>query len=337
MTLVSNGVRIGSFGITFYAICILLGAIAAYKISQYFLKKRGFDPEAIENVFYVAFPSGIVGARIWYVIASWADEFANQPFYKVFYIWEGGLAIQGGVIAGVIAGVLFMIFRRPNIPVLLATDCIVPTILVAQCIGRWGNFFNQEVYGQCVSNKLWSWLPSFIEDRITYQVARDNGWITGWLTDSAGNKMFLCQEGQVVQPLFMIEGAINLAGFFIICYGITYLFKYISKKTNNKISLANGDLMCCYLIWYGVVRVIMEPLRNNAFIMGNFASIYMAYIFIAVGIIGIILCHLYRDKWQKKPILDTNVIPGTEAAKNAINISEVEEDKKDDDSESKTN
>ncbi len=333
MFLISNGISIAGFRITFYAICILLGAISAYKLSQWFLKKRGFDPEAIENLFYIAFPAGIVGARIWYVIASW-NEFAGQPFYKVFAIWEGGLAIQGGIIGGVIAGVIFMILRRPNIPVLLATDCIVPTIAVAQCIGRWGNFFNQEVYGKCVSNKYWSWLPNFIEDRITYVAEKDSGWITGWKTIN-DERVFLCEEGQVVQPLFLIEGVINLAGFFIIAFGIPALFKWISKKTNNKVSLADGDLMCAYLIWYGIVRAIMEPLRNSAFIMGNYASKYMAIAMIVIGCIGIVLCHIYRNKIKKKPILDTNVIPGSEAAEKAVNISEIV--KKEKTTEEKTN
>ena len=133
---IPSGIYIGNLHIAFYAICIIVGAIVAYKLSQHFLKKKGFDPEAIENLFYIAFPCGIVGARIWYVIAQWSAEFASRPWYKVFFIWEGGLAIQGGVIAGVVAGVIFMIKRRPNIPVLLAADCIVPTILIAQAIGR---------------------------------------------------------------------------------------------------------------------------------------------------------------------------------------------------------
>lgn len=333
MFLVSNGFSIGGLKITFYAICILLGAICAYKLSQLFLKRRGYDPEAIENLFYIAFPAGIVGARIWYVIATWADEFADRPFYKVFYIWEGGLAIQGGVILGIIAGVIFMILRRPNIPALLATDCIVPTILVAQGIGRWGNFFNQEVYGKCVDSKYWSWLPNFIEDRFTYAVQKDNGWITGWAMNG-DSRTYLCQEGQLAEPLFLIESLINIGGFLLIAIAIPKLFKFVAKKTNNRISLANGDLMCLYIVWYGVVRAIMEPLRDPQFIMGDFASKYMAYVFIVVGIIGIVLCHLYKNLWQKKkPVLDTNVIPGSEAADEAVNISEVAKEEKEESKE----
>ena len=95
--------------------------------------------------------------------------------------------------------------------------------------------------------------------------------------------------------------------------------------------------MCCYLIWYGIVRMILEPLRNPKFIMGvnnasdlakaNMKSFVMSIVFIALGIIGIVFCHLYEKKWQKK-VLDTNVISGSEAEKDSLPLSEKNEDKK---------
>lgn len=316
-------IEIGPLHITLYAICILIGAVTAYKLSQFFLKKRGYDPEAIENLFYIAFPSGIVGARIWYVIANFSKEFAGREWWKVFAIWEGGLAIQGGVIGGVVVGVIFMIKRRPNIPVLLATDCIVPTILVAQCIGRWGNFFNQEVYGGCVER--WRFLPNFITDRLTIALNFSGN---GWNTTGNGNLIYLCGDADhMVLPLFLIEGTLNLVGFFLIAFAVPALFRWISKKTKGKCSLADGDLMCVYLIWYGALRALLEPLRNNDYIMGNYTSVYMSIAFVIVGAIGIVLCHLYRNKWQKK-ILKTNVIPGSEAEKEAVDISQLENDEK---------
>lgn len=320
----------GKIAITFYAICILLGAIIAYKLSQFFLKKKGFDPNAIETLFYVAFAAGIIGARIWWVIAE------NEPFENFYKIWEGGLAIQGGVLVGGLVGIIFMIKRRPNIPVLLATDCIVPNILVAQAIGRWGNFFNQEVYGKCVDR--WTFLPSFITDRLSIALnSTGNDWATSnWTGDlylGANNYYYLCEGGanQMVLPLFLIEGIINLCGFFILTFGIPALFKFINKKC-KAISLANGDLMCGYLIFYGIARAILEPLRNEKFIMGvengqgNAQSIMMSILFIVLGIIGIVFCHLYDRFWKKKKVLETNVITGSEADKNAVSIAELMKD-----------
>lgn len=141
----------------------------------------------------------------------------------------------------------------------------------------------------------------------------------------------------MVVPLFLIESVINVIGFCLIMFAIPALFNFIKEKTNNKIHLANGDLMCCYLIWYGIVRMILEPLRNPKFIMGvnnasdlakaNMKSFIMSIIFIVLGIIGIVFCHLYEKKWQKK-VLDTNVISGSEAEKDSIPLSEKNEDKK---------
>lgn len=321
-------IEIFGLRITYYAICIVLGAICAYKLSQYFLKKKGYDPGAIENLFYVAFPSGIIGARIWWVLAELNGEFAGRPWYEIFAIWNGGLAIQGGALAGIIVGVIFMIKRRPNIPVLLATDCIVPTILVAQAIGRWGNFFNQEVYGNCVST--WTWLPDFIENRLVIQISN-----SGYVQSAAGSYVYLCGSAdQMVVPLFLIEGICNVAGFFLIAYGIPALFRWISRITQNKVSLAQGDLMCSYLIWYGVVRAILEPLRNPQFTMGStdgkthLNSLYMSIAFIVIGIVGIVLCHLYRNRWRK-PVLDSNTISGSEAEKEAVTVSEAAQEEAD--------
>ena len=287
-------ITIFGISIAYYAICILIGAITAYKLSQHFLKKRGYDPEAIETLFYIAFPAGIIGARLWWVIAEGAWD-------RWWAIHEGGLAIQGGVLLGALVGIIYMRTKRKNIPILTAVDCIVPNILIAQAIGRWGNFFNQEVYGHCVDR--WTWLPDFLENRFVYQVNND-GYTKIPLCDTAD---------QMVVPLCFIEGLLNVAGFFLIVFAIPAISKLISKKFNSKYTIANGTLMGAYFTWYGIVRAILEPLRNSDYTMGstdgvnNLISVYMSIAFIVLGIAIIVLCHVFRDKFQK-PVLDTNVI-----------------------------
>ena len=317
-------ISIGSFRITYYALCILIGAILSYKLSQYFFKKKGYDPALLENLFYVAFPSGILGARIWWVIAEWSEFIKTHEWYEMFFIWEGGLAIQGGAIAGIGIGLLFVIKKYPNVPALLAADCIVPNILLGQAVGRWGNFFNQEVYGKCVNT--WRWLPDFIEKKLIYKI--DNNGYTGAL---------LCgSETQMVVPLFLIESLINTLGFFVLMFGIPALFKWIGKISNNKIRLAYGDVSCSYLIWYGIVRAIMEPLRNPEFTMGstdgvtNLTSVYMSIAFIVMGIAGIIICHIFRKKFEK-PVLVSNTISDSEAEKESVTVQELNEMNEDED------
>lgn len=327
-----NIIEIGNFKIAFYAVFILIGAVLAYKLSQYFLKKKGYDPNALETLFYVAFPAGIVGARIWWIIAE------GKPIGDIYKIWEGGLAIQGGVLFGAIVGIIFMCVKRKNIPLLLATDCIVPNILLAQAIGRWGNYFNQEVYGYCVNK--WNWLPSFFTDRLSIKLnVAGNGWAM-----NGSEYVYLCDGGynEMVLPLFLIEGIINVIGWFVIVYGLPKLFKWLSSKTNNVVKLANGDLMCSYLIWYGTVRAILEPLRNVDFIMGttnpdasanSMTSVIMSIIFIVLGVVGIICCHLYDKFGKKKVLLDTNVISNSEAELETVSIDNLEKEEKVDNDE----
>ena len=109
-------------------------------------------------------------------------------------IWDGGLTILGGAFGGILAGVLFMLLARKWVDIRFAMDTIVPTILLGQAIGRWGNFFNSEVYGQTVAlNSGWNWLPGVISGQM------------GWD----------CAEGMIHVPLFLIESMLNIAGYFL--------------------------------------------------------------------------------------------------------------------------
>lgn len=265
------GLKIFNFEIRFYALFILTGAILAYVLARRYLKKAGFSLDFAEGVFYTAFPAGIVGARIWYVIASWNSEFAGQPFWKVFAIWEGGLAIQGGVILGVAVGMLYVMLKKPHYNVLKIAGLIVPTILLAQAIGRFGNFFNCEVYGFQVESK-WILLPNILKEQLRY--------------NNFGQ--LVCEEGFCHLPLFLIEGLINTAGFFIIMYAIRLPLKKWLKP---------GDLIGCYFIWYGIVRAVLEPLRNASFQMGkNLTSVWMAVLFVIIGAAVIVLSHVFAPK-----------------------------------------
>lgn len=287
-----NGIPTENPVITFYALFIVGGAIVALLLSNYRAKQDGYEFSFFNTIFLVAFPCGIIGARIWYVVAQWSSEFANAPWYHVFEIWQGGLAIQGGAIAGVLAGVLYVFFRRKGTPVLKCTDFAVPTILVAQAIGRWGNFFNQEVFGQEVSLMGWSFLPSFITNNM------QNG-----TSGMIGAHNVIVGEGNIVAPLFLIEGIINIAFFFLITTGLESL-----EGKHYK----NGDSTFFYFIAYGITRFVLEPMRNQHFIMGSSedkqASVSMAIAFISIGLILFVLNHLIRylddkKKLEKVPVL----------------------------------
>lgn len=281
--------------IRFYAIAILLGALVALFLSSYRAHKDGYDWTFFGTIFLVAFPCGIIGARIWFVIAEWKN-FAADPFPAVFEIWRGGLAIQGGAIGGVLAGALVAFFFRKGTPLLKCTDYAVPTILVAQAIGRWGNFFNQEVFGHAVTPQSWSFLPGFI----TYNMQNGNL--------QMGGQNGVLPSGSIAAPLFLVEGMLNVAFFILITKGLT---SALGKRYKD------GDSTFAYFIAYGLVRFLLEPMRNSQFIMGGVEdqkSTGMAVAFIAIGAVLIIINHVLRllsDRhlFDKVPFLGDKVLP----------------------------
>ncbi len=265
-----------SANIAFYALCILGGAVFVYFLCDHFYYKEYGKHGMLESTFLLAFPAGIIGARIAYVIGNWDIEFKGREFWHVFAIWEGGLTILGGAIAGIVVGVLWHRHVNKKVPILRGIDLIVPTILIAQAIGRWGNFFNCEVHGIQVEAQYWEWLP-----RIVFNNARYSS-VNGW-----------ADPGKIYVPLFLIEAMSNMLGYFL----LAHLFGIKLKKYTK-----DGDLAFGYIAWYGLTRTIMEPLRDKGFNMGSngYWSWFWSIIFIVVGILLIVINHIVRDVLDKK-------------------------------------
>ena len=281
----------GSPNIAFYALCILSGAILVYFVCDHYMYKEYGRRGTLESTFIVAFPAGIVGARIWYVIGNWTKEFypftAERPFVHIFAIWEGGLTILGGAIMGIIVGVLFFIWRNKKLSIWFAVDMIVPTILIAQAVGRWGNFFNCEVHGLATSVDNFKWLPEIIWRNAQYS--------------STG--LDLRGTDQMYVPLFFIEGVANLLGYFV----IAHVFGKALGKYHEP-----GDLCFAYVIWYGLTRVLMEPLRSADYQMGEngYWSWVWSMIFVLAGSLLIVINHLIRFfiKLKKKSFVSNRPI-----------------------------
>lgn len=264
-----NSFKIGTFEVQFYAFCLLGGGLIALWVSNYRAHKKGYPMDIFDTMFLWAFPGGVIGGRIWYIIATWNQEpwtFERMLGITSTGIKLSGLAIQGGVIGGVLVGVLFALIRRKGLDVFEAADYIVPTILIAQAIGRWGNFFNQEVYGMSVNQAAYWFLPDFINQNMLI-------------------------NGYYKVPLFLIEGVINIGGYFLLTRFVPLCFGKHYQK---------GDMLCLYLTWYGAVRALLEPLRDPAFNMGGSDSIAamkavsMSIAFIVVGILGVVANHVVR-------------------------------------------
>lgn len=263
-----SGVRI-----PFYGLCILGGALLCYYMCDYKFYKKYGKHGMLDSTFYIAFPAGLVGARLWYCLVLETEYFLANPG-KILEVWNGGLAIMGGALLGIITGVLWVLFVKKEIDLLDGIDMVVPTILLAQCIGRWGNFFNHEVFGAMVPAESWSFLPTFILKHMS------TDFTFGAVTST-----------NIYVPLFLIESLTNLCGYFVIAYGIGVGLKKYLKPL---------DVGACYLIWYGITRAIMEPLRSSSFEYNQ--SWISAFLLIAAGLVVIALNHIIRYIINQKKI-----------------------------------
>ncbi len=260
----------GGSGIAFYAIFILVGAIMVYLICDHRIYKQFGSHGRIDGTFIVGLVMGIIGARLFYVFGEW-DYYSSHPG-EIIQIWNGGLTVLGGVILGILCGGLWCYWRNhKKFNVLQLFDIIIPTILVAQVFGRWGNFFNIEVYGNAVDVSAFSWLPTII----------------------VNNMRVATNTSMMYVPLFFIEGVVNVIGYYL----ITRLFGGTLRKY-----LENGDQACMYLVWYGLIRAIMEPLRDSNYNMGSnlYWSLIWSLCFMGAGLLLIAANHIIRICYRQK-------------------------------------
>ncbi len=246
-------VQIGSLSIAWYAVFIITGAFIAYKLGQHNFKKIGYDQEVLSDYFFGVMITGILGARLWYVIFMWDEIYAQNPL-EIIMFRHGGLAIQGGLIAGIAFSLWY--FKKHNIDYMVAGDAIMPGVLIAQAFGRWGNFFNQEAYGSAVSLDFLQslHLPDFII-----------------------NGMHI--NGVYYQPTFLYESVANVIGFLLIFFVI------------RKIQTKQGEQFFSYFIWYGIIRFFIEGLRTDSlYVMGFRTAQLVSIAFVIVGVIGFIYC-----------------------------------------------
>ena len=277
---------VNGLAIQWYGILIVLGAILAYRISDHNFYKKYGKHGILDSIFLIAFPAGIICARIWFVVGNWngdghgginfSEEVAKGNWVEIFAIWHGGLTILGGAVGGILVGSLVFIFRRKYSDLRFAFDAVVPNILLAQAIGRFGNFFNYEVYGKDAPLSSWPLVPTWVRNNLAL----------GW---SAGAPI----SDQMYAPMFLIEAVLNVIGFFVIAYGIPAIWKK---------GRALGDALGFYLLWYGTVRIIMEPMRDPNFNMGKNGqwSIWNALVYIILGAVAILVMQLIAYFRKKK-------------------------------------
>lgn len=219
-----NPVAFTVFGhdIYWYGILISLAVVIAVAMVYMQAKKKGIDPDSMLDYALLTIPTAIVFARIYYVIFEW-EQYADNPI-SVLYIWNGGIAIYGSIIGGVIATLIFSKWKKISFWTL--ADLVAPGLVLGQAIGRWGNFFNQEAFGPLVTEASKQFFP--------YAV-------------------YIERLGEWHMATFFYESVACLAVFI-------FLLVYRAKAKNA----SDGNLFLWYWVLYGIERFFVEGLREDS-------------------------------------------------------------------------
>lgn len=226
---------IGPVTIHIYALCILMGIVLAVWITTTRWKKLGGNFDQVLDITLVSVPAGIIGARLYHIITTPERFFGpDGDWAEMFRIWNGGLGIWGGVLFGALAAWAWC--RHKHYPMALLADAIAPGLLVAQAVGRLGNWFNQELYG-APTTLPWGLKLNMEGTAIGYSEQCYDG--------------ATCPSGTLFHPTFLYEMIWNLIGAAIIVY--------IGSKAMKK--LKAGSLFAVYIMWYTLGRTWIESLR----------------------------------------------------------------------------
>ncbi len=246
-------IQIGSVSIYWYGVIIGLGVFLGLWLAMRESERRGLDKDVFIDLLIYAVPISIISARIYYVIFEWS--YYKDHLGDIVKIWNGGIAIHGALIGAVITTIVFA--KMKNLSFWKLADIAAPSIILGQAIGRWGNFINQEAYGNEVSR-------SFLENL--------------FLPDFIINQMYI--NGAYHHPTFLYESVWNIVGFAILI-GL------------RRVNLRQGELFLTYVIWYSIGRFFVEGLRTDSLML--FDTLRMAQLLSLVLIFtGIILIIVRR-------------------------------------------
>ncbi len=261
--------------VAWYGLLITCGMILAVLYALHIRKFEGISSDDIVDLAFVVIIFGVLGARLYYVIFKWdsylvtnAQNFLGNltaTLKNVIAVWEGGLAIYGGILAGILTAFFFA--RKRKIKFIKLLDILAPCVWIGQVIGRWGNFINMEAYGS-ETNLPWRMgiLYSYTDTGITTGV---------WDIE------------KYVHPTFLYESLWNLTALLLV-------FIFYKKKKFD------GQICSFYFIWYGFGRMLIEGLRTDSLMLGNL-RISQGVGFVSL-ILGIVLTMYFTKKSQKEKI-----------------------------------
>ena len=250
---------LGFITIYWYSVFIFLAFLIGGKIVLKETRRFRIPDEFTTDLFFDVFLFGMIGARLYFVAFNF--EYYQDNLFGILKIWEGGLAIHGGLIAGLLA-VIYKT-RKNRLPILKILDIIVVGLILGQAIGRWGNFTNGEAFGPITSLEYLQnlHLPQFIIDG-----------------------MYI--NGNYHVPTFLYESIWCLIGFVVLL--IVRRLRYTK----------NGNVMATYLVWYGIGRFFIEHLRTDSLLLGNFKIAQIVSIFMVIIGIFIIIKNMKSSPFE---------------------------------------
>ncbi|MHA3224606.1 prolipoprotein diacylglyceryl transferase [Globicatella sulfidifaciens] len=255
-------ISFGPIEIYWYGIIIALAMLLGISLATKEAQKMGLEEDTMTDMALWAIPIGFIGARLYYVLFKW--EYYLQNPNEIIAIWNGGIAIYGGLIAGGLA--VYWFARRKKMTLTLLLDILAPSVLLAQSIGRWGNFINQDAHGGPVTRQFLEnlYLPEFIINQMNI-------------------------NGTYYHPTFLYESLWSLVGFALL----------LLLRNKNQF-LRQGEVALSYVIWYSAGRFFIEGMRTDSLWIGDFLRISQGLsLVLFVAALGVLM---YRRYYTYLPV-----------------------------------
>src|SRR5690625_2905212 len=248
--------ELGPITIYWYGVIIATGVFLGLYLATKEADRIGIKKDLIVDLIVFAIPIAIIFARIYYVIFEW-NQYENGPWWQVFAVWNGGIAIHGALIGSVITAIIYT--RVKKVSFWQIADILAPSLILGPAIGLWGNFMNQEAHGGPISeaayNKFLQYLPDFIMNQMTI-------------------------DGVMFHPTFLYESFWNI---------VVFIFLLVLRRYNP----LRGEVFLSYVITYSIGRFFVEGMRTDSLYIGEIRVAQLISILLIVGTVALIV---YRRK-----------------------------------------
>jgi len=253
-------IEIGSWPIYWYGVIIATGAFLGLYIATKESNRLGLKKDTMVDLVVFAIPIAILFARLYYVIFEW-EQYAGGPWWKVFAVWEGGLAIHGALIGAVLTAIVFAKVRK--VPFWKLADIAAPSLILGQAIGRWGNFMNQEAHGGPMSETAYENFHQYLPDFIMNQ---------------------MCIDGVMYYPTFLYESFWNILVFVLLLY--------LRRKNPLR-----GEVFLTYVMTYSIGRFFIEGMRTDSlYVIGELRTAQLLSVILIITALALMI---YRRKVVK--------------------------------------